>query len=127
LTAWPSPACRCSPAARFRRHPEEPEGAEYYVRRYYDGTGNQQETYLGLVGEADAWVESIRAQIGEVKALQKDVRLLMREGFQSADAPAMPGWPACTGKANNASRSAPVGCAVPASAFFPETMALFHA
>lgn len=62
-------------------------GAEFHVRRYYDGTGSQKDAYIGLVGEADATAEAIRAQIEEVKALQQDVRLLIREGFQSADAP----------------------------------------
>lgn len=62
-------------------------GSEYYVRRHYDGSGSQKETYIGLVGEADSNAGSIREQIEEVKAIQKEVRLLIREGFQSADAP----------------------------------------
>lgn len=62
-------------------------GSEYYVRRHYDGSGRQKEHYIGLVGEADAKAEQLREQIAEVKAMQKDVRLLIREGFQSADAP----------------------------------------
>lgn len=62
-------------------------GSAYYVRRYYDGSGSQRETYVGLVGEADARAAALKAQIEEVKAIQKEVRLLMREGFQSADAP----------------------------------------
>lgn len=62
-------------------------GAAFYVRRYYDGTGSQKEVYLGLVGEADATAEAMREQIAEVKAIQGEVRLLIREGFQAADAP----------------------------------------
>ena len=62
-------------------------GSEYYVRRHYDGSGRQKETYIGLVGEADDNAISLREQIKEVKDIQKEVRLLMREGFQSADAP----------------------------------------
>lgn len=62
-------------------------GSEYYVRRHYDGSGSQKEHYIGLVGEADAKAKRLREQIAEVKAMQKDVRLLIREGFQSADAP----------------------------------------
>lgn len=62
-------------------------GSEYYVRRHYDGSGSQKEHYIGLVGEADAKADRLREQIAEVKAMQKDVRLLIREGFQSADAP----------------------------------------
>lgn len=62
-------------------------GSEYYVRRHYDGTGSQKETYIGLVGEADSTAESIREQIAEVKAVQQEVRLLIREGFQAADGP----------------------------------------
>lgn len=61
-------------------------GSEYYVRRHYDGSGSQRESYIGLVGEADASAARLREQIEEVKAIQKEVRLLMREGFQSADA-----------------------------------------
>jgi len=62
-------------------------GSAYYVRRHYDGSGSQKETYIGLVGEADESAASLREQIEEVKAIQKEVRLLIREGFQSADAP----------------------------------------
>ncbi len=62
-------------------------GSEYYVRRHYDGSGSQKESYIGLVGEADDKAEALREQIEEVKAIQKEVRLLIREGFQSADAP----------------------------------------
>lgn len=62
-------------------------GSEYYVRRHYDGTGTQKETYIGLVGDADAEAASLRERIDEVKAIQKDVRLLIREGFQAADGP----------------------------------------
>lgn len=60
-------------------------GRQYYVHRYYDGAGVQREKYLGLVGEADATVEALRGRINETKALLGDIRLLIREGFQSAD------------------------------------------
>jgi hypothetical protein len=58
-------------------------GVEYYVRRFYGGAGTQQETYLGIVGEFD--IETLQSQINEVKALVPELRLLVREGFQSAD------------------------------------------
>lgn len=74
-----------SPGSVSRRRNQT--GAEYYVRRHYDGSGTQKETYIGLVGAADAAADALRAQIDEVKAIQKEVRLLIREGFQSADAP----------------------------------------
>jgi hypothetical protein len=58
-------------------------GVEFYVRRFYGGAGTQQETYLGIVGECE--IEPLQAQIDEVKALVPELRLLVREGFQSAD------------------------------------------
>lgn len=61
-------------------------GVEFYVRRFYGGDGTQQESYIGLVGEADAQVDALRVQIEEVKSLLPDLRLLVREGFQAADA-----------------------------------------
>lgn len=73
-----------SPGSVSRRRNQA--GAEYYVRRHYDGSGTQKETYIGLVGAADAAADALRAQIEEIKAVQKEVRLLIREGFQSADA-----------------------------------------
>ncbi len=60
-------------------------GRQYYVHRYYDGAGTQREKYLGLVGEADEGVEALRGRINETKALLRDIRLLIREGFQAAD------------------------------------------
>ncbi len=60
-------------------------GRQYYVHRYYDGAGTQREKYLGLVGEADAGVGALRGRISETKALLRDIRLLIREGFQAAD------------------------------------------
>jgi len=62
------------------------KGVGYYVRRFYGGDGRQQEAYLGVVGELDVQVETLRAQIDEVKALVPELRLLVREGFQAADA-----------------------------------------
>ena len=59
------------------------KGVEYYVHRFYGGAGTQQETYLGIVGEYDTG--PLQAQIDEVKALVPELRLLVREGFQSAD------------------------------------------
>ena len=44
-------------------------GVEYYVHRFYGGTGTQHETYLGIVGECEPKIESLRMQIDEVKAL----------------------------------------------------------
>jgi hypothetical protein len=58
-------------------------GAEFYVHRFYGGAGTQQETYLGRVGEYAP--EPLQSQIDEVKALVPELRLLVREGFQSAD------------------------------------------
>lgn len=58
-------------------------GVEYYVHRFYGGSGAQQETYLGVVGECE--IEELRARIDEVKALVPELRLLVREGFQFAD------------------------------------------
>lgn len=63
------------------------QARQYYVHRYYDGAGVQREKYLGLVGEADAMVEALRGRINETRALLGDIRLLIREGFQSADSP----------------------------------------
>ena len=60
--------------------------AEFYVRRYYDGAGAQKESYIGMVGECEAQLVTLRTQIDEVKALVPDLRLLVREGFQAADA-----------------------------------------
>ena len=60
-------------------------GVEYYVHRFYGGTGAQQESYLGIVGECEPKIESLRMQIDEVKALVPELRLLVREGFQSVD------------------------------------------
>jgi hypothetical protein len=60
-------------------------GVEYYVRRYYDGAGTQQESYIGVAGECEQQVEALRARIEEVKALVPDLRLLVREGFQAAE------------------------------------------
>lgn len=60
-------------------------GSEYYVHRFYGGAGTQQETYLGIVGECDQQIATLQAQIEEVKALVPELRLLVREGFQSAD------------------------------------------
>ncbi len=61
------------------------KGLEYYVHRFYGGAGAQQDVYIGLVGECEQKVENLRAQIEEVKSLVPDLRLLVREGFQSAD------------------------------------------
>lgn len=61
-------------------------GTAYFVRRYYNGEGRQQETYLGVAGEVDTRVDELRAQIEEVKAQVSDLRLLAREGYQVADA-----------------------------------------
>ncbi len=59
-------------------------GAEYYVRRHYADDGTQKEEYLGLAAETDR-VEQIAAQIAEVKSVTKEIRLLLREGFQAVD------------------------------------------
>jgi hypothetical protein len=59
-------------------------GAEYYVRRYYADGGTQKEEYLGVAAEAEK-VGRIAAQIAEVKAVTKEIRLLLREGFQAVD------------------------------------------
>ena len=58
-------------------------GVEYYVHRFYDGSGTQQEAYLGVTGEFDPG--PLQAQIDEVKALVPELRLLVREGFQAVD------------------------------------------
>lgn len=61
-------------------------GVEYYARRYYDGAGKQQEIYLGRVGDCEEKIAALRAQIAEVKTMVPELRLLVREGFQSTDA-----------------------------------------
>jgi len=58
-------------------------GVEFYVHRFYDGSGKQQERYLGVAGEFDP--EPLQGQIDKVKALVPELRLLVREGFQAAD------------------------------------------
>jgi hypothetical protein len=60
-------------------------GVEFYVHRFYDGSGAQRELYLGKVGECEEQVDALKARITEIKALNPDLRLLAREGFQSAD------------------------------------------
>lgn len=60
-------------------------GVAFYAHRFYDGSGKQREVYLGRIGEADDKAAALREQISEVKALLRDVRLLVREGFQAAD------------------------------------------
>lgn len=60
-------------------------GLAYHVHRFYDGSGSQREKYLGLVGEADDAAAILQQQIDEVKNLLRDVRLLIREGFQAVD------------------------------------------
>jgi hypothetical protein len=60
-------------------------GTEYYVHRFYGGDGKQQETYLGTGEDGKKKAEVVRAQIEEVKALLPELRLLAREGFQTAD------------------------------------------
>lgn len=60
-------------------------GAEFYVRRYYGGDGTQRDDYLGLVSESEKQMEALAAQIAEVKATLAEIRLLLREGFQSVD------------------------------------------
>lgn len=61
-------------------------GVEFYVRRFYGGDGKQHETYIGTVEEAGPKIDLLQRQIEEVKALLPEIRLLVREGFQSADA-----------------------------------------
>ena len=61
-------------------------GLEYLARRFYAGDGTQKEQYLGLAEETKKDAEALAAQIEEVKALVPDLRLLIREGFQFADA-----------------------------------------
>lgn len=61
-------------------------GVAFYVRRFYGGDGKQRETYLGTVNEAGPKIELLQSQIEEVKALLPELRLLVREGYQSADA-----------------------------------------
>lgn len=60
-------------------------GAQFYVHRFYDGSSIQRETYIGKVGECEAEIDELRSKIAEVKALVPELRLLIREGFQSAD------------------------------------------
>lgn len=62
-------------------------GVEFYVRRYYDGMGVQKEEYLARVeAMTDERLAELQEQIQEVKELTKSLQLLIREGFQSADA-----------------------------------------
>lgn len=60
-------------------------GVEYYVHRFYGGDGTQREVYIGTTVEAEQKAQLLRDQIDEVKALVPELRLLVREGFQSAD------------------------------------------
>lgn len=60
-------------------------GVEFYVHRFYGGDGRQRETYIGTAEEADPKIVLLRRQIEEVKAVLPEIRLLVREGFQSAD------------------------------------------
>lgn len=61
-------------------------GTQYHVHRFYDGSGKQKETYLGVDGECDNEVSALQEQIREAKLLLPDLRLLIRAGFQYADA-----------------------------------------
>jgi hypothetical protein len=69
-----------SVAKRSNQH-----GLEYFVHRFYGVDGKQHETYIGTATEGEQKAGLLRAQIEEVKALLPDLRLLVREGFQSAD------------------------------------------
>lgn len=69
-----------SVAKRANQH-----GLEYFVHRFYGVDGKQHETYIGTAGDSKQKVDLLNAQIEEVKALLPDLRLLVREGFQSAD------------------------------------------
>jgi hypothetical protein len=60
-------------------------GSESFVHRYYDGSGRQKETYIGLVADCQNQVEELQERINEAKATVSDLRLLIREGFQFAD------------------------------------------
>ena len=60
-------------------------GVEYYVRRYYAEDGVQKDEYLGLASESEEKVERLAVRIAEVKAIARDIQLLLREGFQAAD------------------------------------------
>jgi len=61
-------------------------GTQYFVHRFYDGSGKQKETYLGVEGECDDQVFALREQIREAKSLVPELRLLIRAGYQCADA-----------------------------------------
>ena len=61
-------------------------GVEFYVHRFYGGDGKQREAYVGSAEEAGRKIELLRQKIDEVKAILSEVRLLVRKGFQSADA-----------------------------------------
>jgi len=60
-------------------------GSESFVHRYYDGSGRQKETYIGLVADSQDQVVALQERINEAKASVPDLRLLIREGFQFAD------------------------------------------
>ncbi len=60
-------------------------GVEYYVRRYYGEDGTQKDEYLGVAPESEKEVEQLAGRIAEVKAVTRDIQLLLREGFQAAD------------------------------------------
>lgn len=74
----------CGSAGSLSQHRNQ-NGTEYHVHRFYGGDGKQQETYIGTGESGKKKAEVIRAQIAEVKALLPELRLLAREGFQTAD------------------------------------------
>ena len=62
------------------------QGLQFFVRRFYNGAGVQQEEYLGTVKDNAATIEFIESQIKEAKSIVSELRMLVREGFQYADA-----------------------------------------
>ena len=74
----------CGSAGSISRHRNQ-NGTEYYVHRFYGGDGKQRETYIGAGEDGKKKAEAFQEQIGEIKALLPELRLLVREGFQAAD------------------------------------------
>lgn len=73
-----------SPGSITKR--QNQHGVEFYVHRFYGGDGKQREVYIGTADEAGSKIELLQREIEEVKAVLPEIRLLVREGFQSADA-----------------------------------------
>lgn len=63
-------------------------GFRFYAHQWYDASGKKRETYVaGPIGdpEADATAQRLETRIQDLSGLLPSLRLLGREGFQTAD------------------------------------------